>query len=127
MSVNWNRFRHSAKTMIDKYGRNVTMLKAGALLDANKPLGGHQPATEVGGVKAVFVAPGSNQNLGYAKYMSPGLLERAEQIAIVLPSLIHDFRGFTGMRDDGSVWKIDTVDELKPGPVPLVLFIGVVR
>lgn len=125
MSVNWGRARSTVERNVNKYGRLITMVNdAGPLLNTN-PLGAAGPRTEVPNIKGVFVRPSGYVKLGESFYMDPGMWPEAEKIVLVLPSLTHDFSKFTRVIDtDGLGYKIFKVEELKPGDVPLLLYLG---
>lgn len=126
MAVNWNRSRETVKRNVDKYGRLITMVDDNAEpVDATKPLGAKKPRLEVPNVKGVFVRPSGYIKLGESFYMDPGMWPEAEKIVLVLPSLEHDFSKFTRVVDSDNLgYKIFKVEELKPGPVPILLYLG---
>ena len=125
MTVDWNRAREAVKRNVDKYGRLVTLVNDEGPADATKPLGPRKPRVEVPGIKGVFVRPSGYIKLGESFYMDPGMMEEAEKICLVLPSLVHDFARFTRVVDnDGQGYKIFKVEELKPGDVSLLLYLG---
>ena len=124
MAVDWNRYRKIVDDAMKKWGRPITLIKDAGPLDPSDPLGMPGVETVVSNIQAVFVNPVGNTSLGIARYISPGLLENSEQIALILPSRVHDFKRFTRCTDGGAKWKISQVDELKPGPVPILLYIG---
>lgn len=127
MPVDWNRYRDSVKKQIDKWGRLITFVNDGGLANPADPLGAPSPRLEVPDVKAVFVRPSGYIKLGESTLMDPGMWPEADKIFLVLPNLTHDFETFTRIVDtDGKGYKIYKTEMLKPGPVPLLLYVGLV-
>jgi hypothetical protein len=126
VAVDWNRARATVKRNVDKYGRLITLVNdSNEPVDATKPLGPRKPRLEVPDIKAVLVRPSGYIKLGESFYLDPGMFEEAEKIALVLPSLTYDFAKFTRIVDnDDSEYKIFKVEELKPGDMPLLLYLG---
>lgn len=111
--------------MIDLYGRPITLINDAQEATASDPLGPPGAPTEVPNVMGVFVRPSGYIKLGESFYMDPAMWEEAEKIALVLPSLTHDFAKFTRVRDsDGLGYKIFKVEELRPGDVSLLVYLG---
>lgn len=125
MAVDYNRSRALVEKMVNQYGRPVTLVNDQGAADSTKPLGKPKPRLEVSGVMGVFVRPSGYIKLGESFYMEIGMWEEAEKIVLVLPSLTHDFATFTRVVDsDGKGFKIFKVEELKPGPIPILLYLG---
>lgn len=125
MAVDWNRTRETVKRNVDKYGRLITLVNDEGPASPTQPLGPRKPRIEVTGIKGVFVRPSGYIKLGESFYMDPGMMEEAEKICLVLPSLTYDFARFTRIVDnDGQGYKIFKVEELKPGDVSLLLYLG---
>ena len=122
MTVDWGKYRRIVDDAMRKWGRSVTFVKAAGPNDPDDPLGPSGIEMQVSGVMAVFVSPGSG--LGFERHISPGLLANSSQIALVLPSLIHDFRTFTKVIDGSEDWKITQVDELRSSSVPVLYYVG---
>lgn len=123
--VDWGRFRATAERNINKYGRLITLVNDAGPANAADPLGPPAARLEVPNIMGVFVRPSGYIKLGESFYLDPGLWEEAEKIVLVLPSLTHDFAKFTRVVDtDGLGYKIFKVEELKPGPVPILLYLG---
>lgn len=117
-----------AQEMIAEYGRAVSLVKLSApTVDPANPLGGSSvPPLVVSGVMAAFVAPTGLVHLGALK--NAKLLKECEQVALVAANGANEFSDFDMMTDDdGSDWKIATVDEFKPGATALLYYIGVNR
>jgi hypothetical protein len=122
--VNYERTRKTVERMVNKYGRNITLINDQGPADPTKPLGPAASSYEVT-TKGVFVRPSGYIKLGESFYMDPGMWQEAEKIALVLPSLTHDFARFTRVRDiDGQGFKLYKVEELRPGDLPLLVYIG---
>jgi hypothetical protein len=76
-------------------------------------------------VTGVFVDPSSARELGLEAQLVDWL-KRAQQIAIVASTA--DLSTFSELVDtDASVWRIEGVSTLAPGPTRLVHFVGVSR
>lgn len=124
MAVDWGRMRDTATRLINQYGRDVTIINDVGPSDATKPLGPAGEPVELP-IKGVFVRPSGYIKLGESFYMDPGMWPEAEKIALVVPSLTHNFEKFTRFRDaDDSEYKIFKVEALNPGPVPILLYLG---
>lgn len=115
--------------MVAEFGRAVSFGKLAEGVNAADPLGAPTSAAPpaVPGISAAFVYPSGVQNLGL-RVSSPALFKSAEQIAIVAADGVNDFAAFDMVTDiDGSIWKIVAVDVFKPGPVPVLYYVGVAR
>lgn len=125
MAVDYNRARATVERMINLYGRLITLVNDTGPADSTKPLGPAAPRVEVPNVKGVFVRPSGYIKLGESFYLDPGLFPEAEKIVLVLPSLTQDYSLFTRVVDnDGKGYKIFKVEELRPGDVPILLYLG---
>jgi len=125
MTVDFNRMRATVERAVNSYGRSVTLVNDSGLASASDPLGPPAARLEVSGIKGVFVRPSGYIKLGESFYLDPALWEEAEKIVLVLPSLTYDFAKFTRVVDsDGSEYKIFKVEELRPGEVPVLLYLG---
>lgn len=126
--MDWMAKRAFADRKIREYGRAVTLIKDGVASDPTNPLGATTAPVNVGDVWAVFVSPGGDSALGSLYSLPAGLFREAEQVAIVLPSLVTDFREFTRVKDyDNTIWKLFEYDELKPATVPVIAYLGLRR
>lgn len=126
MSVDWNAKRATVKRMIDKYGRPLTFVNDLGAADPNDPLGAPAPRLEVPNIMGCFVRPSGYIKLGESTLMDPGMWPEADKIVLVLPSLEHDFETFTRVLDTVQGYKIYKTELLKPGPVPLLVYVGLV-
>lgn len=124
MTVNYNRTRATVKRLIDAYGREVTMVNDQGPAVVSAPLGAAAPRVEVPKIKAVFVRPSGYIKLGESFQMDPGMWPEADKIFLVLPSLEHDFQTFTRVLDEGKGYKIYKTEMIKPGMIPLLLYVG---
>lgn len=123
--VNWQKTRDLVKKTVDRYGRPISLEQEQGPVDADKPLGPQKPPVRVDGVMGVFVRPSGYIKLGESFYLDPGMWEEAEKIVLVLPSLEYDFSKFTRVIDEDNIgFKIFKVEQIKPGPVPLLLYLG---
>jgi hypothetical protein len=119
-----------ALEMVAEYGRPVSFVKvSGTPGDATKPL--HGPTVEpeiLPGIMAAFVEPSSVIRLGQSTEQKPGLWKNTTQIALVAPVEGQDLATFTTITDsDGTGWKIEHVEALKPGLVTVLYYVGVKR
>lgn len=111
--------------MIGEYGRPITLVNDAGPASAANPLGPAAARLEVPDIMGVFVRPSGYIKLGESFYMDPGMWEEAEKIVLVLPSLEHDFATFTRVVDeDEKSYKIFKTEELKPGSIPILLYLG---
>ena len=124
MAVNWNRLRATVNRLVNQYGRPITLINDQGPADNSKPLGTPGTPVEVNTI-GVYVRPSGYIKLGESFAMDPGMWPELDKIVLVLPSLTHQFEKFTRVRDaDGSGYKIYKVEALAPGPVPLLLYLG---
>lgn len=128
-AYDYTRVVATATRLIAKFGRTVEFVKfVDGAVDADNPLADSSsvPYT-VPGVSAAFVYPSGVQSLGI-RGEKAALFQTCEQIALVAGDGANDFLSFDILRDsDGSDWKISQTDELKPGDVSLLYYIGVNR
>lgn len=125
MAVDYNRSRATVERMIDVYGRPITLINDQGPASSSNPLGPAKTPVTVSNIMGVFVRPSGYIKLGESFYLDPGLWEEAEKIVLILPSLQHDFATFTRVLDtDGQGYKIFKVEELKPGSIPILLYLG---
>lgn len=112
---------------VAEYGRPVRFRKVNTAVDAANPLAGPTAAPVLSdAVPAVFVVLTGNNSFGISK-QTVELMKASEQTAMIAPSGV-DYEEFTHIVDfDNSVWKIDVIDKLMPGVVPVLYFIGVSR
>lgn len=117
-----------AVEMVAEYGRPITLTKVARDVDAANPLG--TPAavdTVVADIPAVFVYPSGLVNLGLS-VKSRELMKQSEQIAIIAADGANSFDQFTTITDqDGSEWAVMRCEVFKPGPVPVLYYLGVNR
>ncbi len=130
-TVDWNAKRATVDRMIKKYGRPITLVNDSGAADPSDPLGPPAARIEVPNVPGVFVRPSGYIKLGESTLMDPGMWPEADKIVLVLPSLIYNFELFTRVVDDAvgsgaQGYKIYKTELLKPGPVPLLIYIGLV-
>lgn len=125
MAFDYDRARATAERIVNSTGRLITLINDQGPADQNDPLGAQKPPIIVTGIKGVFVRPSGYVKLGESFYMDPGMWEEAEKIVLILPSLTVDYSKFTRIRDiDGKGYKIFKVEELRPGDIPILLYLG---
>jgi hypothetical protein len=117
-----------AVEMVAEYGRPITLTKVTRDVDAANPLGTPAAAdTVVADIPAVFVYPSGLVNLGLS-VKSRELMKQSEQIAIIAADGATAFDQFTTITDqDGSEWAVMNCEVFKPGPVPVLYYLGVNR
>lgn len=125
MAVDWQRTRNTVERLITLYGRVVTFVNDAGPASASDPLGPPGARLEVPNIPAVFVRPSGYIKLGESDQMDPGMWPEADKIMLVLPSLVHRFQDFTKVIDtDGTGYKIYKTELLQPGPVPVLIYVG---
>lgn len=125
MAVDYNRTRKTVDRMIKTYGRLISLVNDGLPENSTDPLGPASQPLVVPNIMGVFVRPSGYIKLGESFSMEFGMWEEADKIVLVLPSLVHNFAKFTKVLDnDGMGYKIYKVEELCPGDVPLLLYLG---
>lgn len=124
MAIDWNSKRETVNRLINQYGRSITLINDKGPDDEEDPLGGAGEPDE-DDVMGVFVRPSGYIKLGESFLMDPGMWPELDKIALVLPSLTKNYEKYTRVRDaDGSGYKIYKVEALSPGPVPILLYLG---
>ncbi len=131
MSVDWNRYRATVNKLINKYGRPLTFVNDAGPANAADPLGAPAARVEVPNVMGVFVRPSGYIKLGESTLMDPGMWPEADKIVLVLPSLTQNYELFTRVLDNAAGsgeqgYKIYKTELLKPGPVPILIYVGLV-
>lgn len=123
--ANHERYLLLANRMINKHGRFITLVNDAGSVDPNDPLGPVSPRLEIPNIKAVFIRPSGYIKLGESFQMDFGMFTEADKICLVVASQTNDYAKFTRVLDkDGSGYKIYKVEELAPGDVPILLYLG---
>lgn len=124
----------TAKRLIEANGRQVTFYAADQTdSDPTKPWLG--PATVKSGagtsLYGVFVPPNTVRQFGLTALGRgtdfDNLFRVSEQIGIVFPEGGLDVRQFSIVEDGGIDWKIIGIQELKPGDLNVLAFVGLRR
>lgn len=113
---------------IEKYGREITFIqRATDDAPANDPLAGpSETDIESDSVKCLFVPLTGMAQLGILTTKTDDFKQCA-QVALLPPSAI-DYAEQTFLVDaDGTTWKLNALDMLKPGDTALLYYIGVTR
>lgn len=122
----------TAQRLITENGRAVTLVQFNTTpSNSDKPwLGPADPRSSPDStlaVDAVFVNPGETFSLG-ASFKVSDLMKRSEQIMLVSPGASADMSLYNEVIDtDGSKWKIDQIEVLKPGTSVALVYVGVSR
>jgi hypothetical protein len=125
MAVDWQRTRNTVERLIGLYGRAVSFVNDVGPADPTEPLGLPGDRLVVSNVMAVFVRPSGYIKLGESDQMDPGMWPEADKIMLVLPSLTDRYQDFTRVIDtDGQEYKIYKTELLQPGPVPVLIYVG---
>lgn len=128
MAVDYNRTRATVERIIKAYGRPVTFINDAGPLNPANPLGPAGPAVQVSNVMGVFVRPSGYIKLGESTQMDPGMWPEADKIILVLPRLDYDFTVFTRVIDtDLQGYKVYKTELIKPGMIPLLMYVGLKR
>jgi hypothetical protein len=116
-----------AVRLIDENGRDVTFQRLDATAaDAAKPWKGPAAPTVAESLpkKAVFLPHTGANSLG-KDFIDESLLKRCEQLALIDGE--DDLSVFHQLSDDGKVWRIEWLKELKPADITVLYAIGVKR
>ena len=129
--VDFTKLAATATRLVSANGRSVTFAQLDTTpADSSKPWRGDAtPRTSYAATSsqtAVFVPPGGVQQLGLG-FLKEELVERAQQI-MILSATSDDLQDFDEViDDDGSKWKIEFVEVLRPASTKVLNFVGVRR
>lgn len=116
-----------AQRLIALRGRTCSLVKmSAAAADPTKPWNGPGAPTELARADVIgcFV-PKSGTDLGQG-FISKEQLKRCQEVVLVAPGE-EDYTAFGVLLDDAVRWKVEWVQVLKPGPVPVLYALGVSR
>ncbi len=125
MAIDQSKFADLASRLIGENGRSVTFVKFSRTPEsAGEPWKGPDPTanTEVT-LTAVFVEPGSIEDLGFTATDEAGTLVRAGvKFALVSAkdAAANELETFDEVHDGAQVWKIMEVGKLQPGTVEIL-------
>lgn len=133
MAFNYTPLANTAKRLVEKFGRSVTLVKfAETPADPAKPWRGNLTPRDTplasAALHMAFVQPSSAEELGL-NVEKFGLTDRQAQIAIMAPGA-SDSTAYEHYDEvvDGTVrWKITEVEILKPGSTRMAYFFMVQR
>lgn len=134
MAFDYAAVSKKAKKLVDEFGRDITFVKLDEVVaDATKPWDGAaspriDPESSIT-LKGVFVPPSSSVELGL-QTIKPGMTDRAKQIIIIAPGIVHkdvEFEQYDEVIDGTVKWKIVQAETLKPGSDRILYFIEVER
>ena len=119
------RLAATARRLIKENGRRVMFVRFGTTpLDADKPWRGtDRTGDETLYANAVFVSPRSS-NLGLSSSQED-LLAKSEQVFMVSAGDDVVLSCYNAVEDDTELWKIDTVQSLRPQNLTLISFVGI--
>lgn len=123
MKTDWNEFIQLAHELIGENSRTVEFVRLRTMpIDPAKPWLGSAEAEEIRKVEAVFVPIGSG--LGH-NVATEEMLNRVDKVCMVAATFyIHDTHK---IRDDGSIYRIEWKQELRPGDKLILTYLGVKR
>lgn len=120
-----------ARVLVEENGREVTFIAHDTTLnDAAQPWEGPTDARAVPSstatMDALFFNPGERDRLGKT-FVSEDLVNRSQQIMMVLPIAGVNVEDFQEVLDEGTYWKITGIEVFKPGSVVALAYVGVSR
>jgi hypothetical protein len=123
MTFDYSELAQTALDLCTEFGREIQLVKLSNGSDIAKPWkGGAQPPTYTDVKTRSAVVVGSNVLYG-AKMVSEDLLKRVTHVAYG-PSMGETLLDMEGVVDEGVLHRIEWMQELKPGSVPLIVYIG---
>ena len=131
MAINYEKIAKTAERLILESGRSITLVRPSETpIDATKPWNGSQSSEETLTLPGVQLLPNAVRVFGLSALGDAtelrGLLELNERVYIVFQGTA-DISTFNFVRDGGIDYQIQGTQELKPGDVILLGFIGVRR
>lgn len=125
--VDYARSLATAQRLIRQSGRLVGLREAATgAANPDNPLAGPDanPAPDTG-IPAVFVSTSSLSTLGATTRIQQ-MLANSDKISIIAPISNKDYKDYRYLIDtDGIEWIIDVIEELKPGNVAVLYFVGI--
>ena len=121
----------TAEKLTYKFGRAITLVRLSETpADADEPWNGPTTTETTVALEGVFVPPNTVRQFGLTALglgtELQDLVTFSEQIIITYPGAV-DPREYTIVRDDSMDWGIVGIQQLTPGPDPVLAFIGVRR
>lgn len=128
MTYDYAKKVETARRMITKYGRDITLAHASTTpVDATDPSKGVDSSAAVSSTtKGVFVYPSGYLSLGISKDRT-ALLERTSAIVLVAPVADFDVEKSHKVTDGGGDYLVETVDKLQPGDTPVLFYVGLAK
>lgn len=136
MAINYARLQTIANKLITENGRSITLIKQNrTAADPAKPWrGAADLPLETAGtpVTAVFVALADSKTLGQFSFAQEGTIHKADsdQFFVSGKAIVDagiDLTEYDTIQDGTEVWRITSVDELKPGSTVLLYYLNVSR
>lgn len=133
MTINMAAAATKAQQKIQAYGRQITFFtKAKVPVDADKPWLGFEDGEISESTYGVFLTPNQVRIFGLSALGEATKFEdmfhRSEQVLVSFIPTDVDVKQFNFVRDyDGTVWKIDALQEFKPKDVRILVYAGTSR
>lgn len=127
----YTRLAATASRLITEKGRSINFVKQSETpADASKPWNGPIASETLLPLRGVFVPPNTVRQFGITA-LGRGtefedMLAKSEQV-VITNSGDNDLREYRTLRDGGVDWGIIGLQELKPGNIGLLAFVGVRR
>lgn len=123
MDFDYSDAAQTALELTTEFGRDIKLVKLSNGSDTSKPWkGGAQSPTYDVVKERRAVVVGSNVLYG-AKMVSDDLLARVTHVAYAA-SIGESLLDMEGIIDDGKLFRIEWTQELQPGSVPLLIYVG---
>ena len=121
----------AARILVKENGREVTFIAHNTTLSDNtQPWEGPSDArtapSKTAKLDAVFFNPGERDRLGKT-LVKEDLVDRSQQILMVLPPASVDLKSFQEILDEGVYWKIMGMEIFQPGKIVALAYVGVSR
>lgn len=121
----------TARVLLKENGREVTFIAHNTTLNDNTqpwegPADARTAPSKTSKMDAVFFNPGERDRLGKT-FVSEDLVNRSEQIMMVIPPTGVNVEDFQEVIDDGTYWKVTGSEVFKPGKIVALAYVGVSR
>ena len=121
----------AARILVKENGREVTFIAHNTTLNDNTqpwegPADARSAPSKTAKLDAVFFNPGERDRLGKT-FISEDLVNRSEQILMVLPTAAVNVQDFQEVIDGGVYFKITGIEVFKPGKIVALAYVGISR